>query len=109
MGRNGNRSPWDEDPMGCNGTVGMGSYETETPWGATGTDPHGMKTPWGTVAQWGRDPMRPRPYRVRGHGRDGTPWDQDPKWCNGDTSPWGEDPMGHSGIVGMGSYETETP
>ena len=28
---NGNRSPWDQDPMGRNGTVGMGSYETKTP------------------------------------------------------------------------------
>ena len=92
MGRNGDRPPWDEDPMGHSGTVGTGSYETETPWGATdrppwdgdpkehmgmvemgsyetntpwgamGTDLHGMKTPWGAMAQWGRDPMRPRPH-----------------------------------------------
>ena len=95
MGHNGDRLPWDENPKEHMGMMEMGPHETNTPWG--------------TVAQWGRDPMRPRPYRVRGHGRDGTPWDQDPKWCNGDTSPWGEDPMGHSGIVGMGSYETETP
>ena len=62
MGRNGDRPPWDGDPKEHMGMVEMGSYETNTPWGAMGTDLHGMKTPWGTVAQWGRDPMRPRPH-----------------------------------------------
>ena len=48
MGRNGDRPPWDEDPKEHMGMVEMGPHETNTPWGA--------------MAQWGRDPMRPRPH-----------------------------------------------
>ena len=68
MGRNGDRPPWDEDPMGHSGTVGTGSYETETPWGTMGTDPHGMKTPKSIWEWWRWDPMRPTPH--------GAQWEQ---------------------------------
>ena len=91
------------------GMVEMGSYETNTPRGAMGTDLHGMKTPWGAMAQWGWDPMRPRPHRACGHGGDGTQWGQDPTGRNADRSPWDEDPMGHMGMVWVGPNGMKTP
>ena len=54
--------------MGHMGMVWVGPNGMKTPKSAMGTDLHGIKTPWGAMAQWGWDPMRPRPH--------GAQWEQ---------------------------------